>query len=34
METIVAAPVSGTIGQVFVAEGDVVAVGDDLVTIG
>ncbi len=34
METIVAAPVSGTVGQVFVAEGDVVAVGDDLVTIG
>ena len=33
METIVAAPTSGTVGQVFVQEGDVVAVGDDLVTI-
>ncbi len=34
METIVAAPTAGTVGQVFVSEGDVVAVGDDLVTIG
>ncbi len=33
METIVAAPSSGTVGEVFVKEGDVVAVGDDLVTV-
>ena len=34
METIVAAPKTGTITDVFVAEGDVVAVGDQLVSIG
>lgn len=34
METIVAAPRSGTVGAVFVNEGDVVAVGDDLLTLG
>jgi oxaloacetate decarboxylase alpha subunit len=34
METIVAAPVAGIVNQVFIGEGDVVAVGDDLVSIG
>ena len=34
METIVAAPRSGTVGAVFVKEGDAVAVGDDLLTLG
>ena len=34
METVVAAPRTGTITDVFVAEGDVVAVGDSLVSIG
>ncbi len=34
METVVAAPKTGTITDVFVAEGDVVAVGDSLVAIG
>ncbi|MEO1248150.1 MAG: sodium-extruding oxaloacetate decarboxylase subunit alpha [Pseudomonadota bacterium] len=33
METIVAAPAAGTVAEVFVAEGDVVAVGDALVSI-
>ncbi len=33
METIVAAPAAGTVVEVFVAEGDVVAVGDALVSI-
>ena len=33
METVVAAPVAGTVAEVFVAEGDVVAVGDALVSI-
>ncbi len=34
METIVAAPRSGTVGAVFVKEGDTVAVGDNLLTLG
>ena len=34
METVVPAPKSGTITDVFVAEGDKVAVGDQLVAIG
>jgi len=33
METVVAAPAAGTVVEVFVAEGDVVAVGDALVSI-
>ncbi len=33
METVVAAPRSGTVGSVFVKEGDTVAVGDDLLTL-
>jgi oxaloacetate decarboxylase alpha subunit len=34
METVVAAPAAGTVSEVFVREGDVVAVGDDLVRLG
>ena len=34
METVVASPKSGTVTEVFVAEGDKVAVGDALVAIG
>ena len=34
METVVPAPRAGTITEVFVAEGDKVAVGDALVAIG
>ena len=34
METVVASPSSGTITEVFVAEGDTVSVGDALVAIG
>ncbi len=34
METAIAAPKAGTITGVFVAEGDAVAVGDQLVAIG
>ena len=34
METIVPAPRSGTVTEVFVAEGDKVSVGDSLVAIG
>jgi oxaloacetate decarboxylase alpha subunit len=34
METTVSAPRAGTITEVFVREGDVVAVGDPLVSIG
>ena len=34
METAVAAPKSGTVTDVYVAEGDAVAVGDSLVAIG
>ena len=33
METVVSAPRTGTVTDVFVAEGDVVAVGDQLVII-
>ena len=33
METAVSAPKSGIVTEVFVSEGDVVAVGDTLVTI-
>jgi biotin carboxyl carrier protein len=34
METVVPAPKAGTVTDVFVAEGDKVAVGDQLVAIG
>jgi biotin carboxyl carrier protein len=33
METMVSAPCAGTVNEVFVTEGDAVAVGDPLITI-
>lgn len=34
METVVSAPKAGTVGEIYISEGDVVAVGDSLISLG